>query len=258
MIRSMAVSIRRSLGKSLTRAGERMSGEPSHAPEPLADGTAEAGGDAPTGRYGPRWRPPDVSSAREAILSYDDAERFEFTGKQEAERILPHAGEDATVADIGCGIGRIALYMAPHCSTLWAVDVSDEMLSMARQRLADQPNVFYARCVDTRVPDIPSGSVDLAYSIIVLQHLEREDAFLLLEDIVRMLRRGGKAFITWPNITDPEYLESFVTYAHNGEAGHLSRARMYSTTELSVLLPRAGFRDVEVHDAPNIVTICTR
>jgi ubiquinone/menaquinone biosynthesis C-methylase UbiE len=257
MIRSIAGSAKRSLGRGLTKAGHRLSGEPAQpAPQDPNAGAAQNGAGA--GRYASRWRPADESSAREAILSYDDAERFELTGKEEAGRILPHAGEGATVADIGCGIGRIALYMAPHCATLWAVDVSEEMLAMARQRMADHPNVRYARCVDTRVPDIPSSSVDLVYSIIVLQHLEREDAFLLVEDIVRMLRPGGKAFITWPNIADPGYLESFVTYAHNGESSHLARARMYSTTELAVLLPAAGFSDVEVHDAPNIVTICTR
>lgn len=222
------------------------------------DRDGDGDGDAGAAGYSARWRPADEAAARQLIVTYEDEERFEFTGRQEAERLLPHVRGDATVLDLGCGIGRIALYIAPHCARLWAVDVSAEMLAMARRRLVGENNVRFATCSGTRVPDVETGSVDFLYSIIVLQHLEREDAFLLLEECVRMLRPGGSAFITWPNIADPEYLQSFVDYAHNGDVADRARARMYTTTELAVLLPRAGFSAVEVHDAPNIVTVCTR
>jgi len=155
-------------------------------------------------------------------------------------------------------MGRVARYVAPHCRLLWAVDLSESMLSLAAERLEGLDNVRFARSGDTGVPSVPAASIDFLYSVLVLQHLEREDAFLLMEDVARMLRPGASAFVTWPNITEPFYLDGFVTYAHNGEAANPSRARMYTTIELETVLPLAGFSRVEVHDAPNIVTICTR
>lgn len=192
------------------------------------------------------------------IVTYDDPERFEASGRQELARLVPYLDPGATVLDLGCGIGRIARYAAPHCHTLWAVDASEEMLEMAAQRLATAPNVRYARCEDTHVPAIADATIDFAYSIIVLQHLEKEDAFLLVEDVARMLRPGARAYFTWPNLLDDFYLDTFLAYAHRGEVANSARARMYTASELECLLPCAGFSAVEVRPEPNIVTICTR
>jgi ubiquinone/menaquinone biosynthesis C-methylase UbiE len=177
-----------------------------------------------------------------AIFNGDDPELFERTGREQAEALaalLPSA--DAVVVDIGCGIGRVARYMAPHCKVLWAVDVSAEMLKMAGERLSDQHNVSFARCTDTRIPDIADESVDFVYSVLVLQHLAREDAFLMLREIRRMLRPGGRAYLTFPNLLSDVYLASFVTYAESGEAANNPvRARIYTPQEVERLLPAAG------------------
>jgi ubiquinone/menaquinone biosynthesis C-methylase UbiE len=115
------------------------------------------------------------------------------------------------------------------------------MLTMAAERLADIPNVRYARCADTRIPEIDEGSVDFVYSVLVLQHLEREDAFLMLREIRRILRPGGTAYLTFPNLLHDVYLSSFVTYAESGEAAtNPARARVYTPQEVERLLPAAG------------------
>jgi 2-polyprenyl-3-methyl-5-hydroxy-6-metoxy-1,4-benzoquinol methylase len=248
----------------LERLGTRLrgadaAGAPAGAP---ADGdvpaavTAEAEEQA-TG-YARWWQPTSEGDARNEILNNFDPEHFDATGRGEVGRLGPYVSPDSVVVDLGCGMGRIALYMAPLCRTLWAVDVSDQMLSYARRRMAGQENVRYARCADTTVPEIADASVDFLYSIITLQHLEREDAFNLVRDVRRMLRPGGRAFLTWPNLLDDGFLASFLAYADNGESTNPARARIYTTTELERLLPAAGFSSVEVRDEPNIVTLCTR
>jgi ubiquinone/menaquinone biosynthesis C-methylase UbiE len=251
------VSARDGIGRRSWR--DRRSGAATHD-----SGQGEAGGRTgsagASGRYGKFWRPPDVSGAMKAIFNGDDTEVFERTGREQAETLaalLP--SPDSVVVDIGCGIGRVAKYMAPHSKLLWAVDVSAEMLTMAQERLSDQQNVSYARCTDTRIPDIADESVDFVYSVLVLQHLAREDAFLMLREIRRMLRPGGRAYLTFPNLLSDVYLESFVTYAESGEAAiNPVRARIYTPQEVERLLPAAGLTVADLQADVEIIVQAER
>ncbi|HTW06732.1 MAG TPA: class I SAM-dependent methyltransferase [Acidimicrobiales bacterium] len=204
------------------------------------------------------WAPATEADARAEILLTPDEDEFDASGRHELGRLLPFVDETTTALDLGCGIGRIARHLAPHCRALWAVDASPRMLELAGGRLAGVANIRYALCKDTAVPDIADASVDFVYSVLVLQHLEKEDAFLLLEEMYRVLRPGGRALYTWPNLDDDGYLRAFVQGARAGEATNLYRARPYTVGELQRLIPAAGYSSVELHEAPNIVTVCTR
>lgn len=226
------------------------------APPPDAEAAAPIAGE----RYGLFWRPADVAAAMRSILSNDDAELFEESGRAQAEALttfLP--SEDATVVDLGCGIGRVARYLAPRCKLLWGVDVSSEMLEMAAERLAGIPNVRFSHCADTRIPEIADASVDFVYAVLVLQHLEREDTFLMLREIRRILRPGGTAYLGFPNLLSDVYLSSFVAYAESGEAAtNPVRARAYTPQEVERLVPAAGLRIVELEATVDIVAVVVR
>jgi ubiquinone/menaquinone biosynthesis C-methylase UbiE len=193
-------------------------------------------------RYAGLWNPSDEPAALMQIFNTDDPDSFEEGGRWDLERLRPWFGRDSTVLDLGCGIGRVARYVAPECAVLWAVDASQKMLDMAAERLRGLNNVKYAHCHDVRFPDVPSESVDMAYSLLVLQHLEREDAFLLLEELRRVIRPGGTVILTYPNLLSETYMSGFLDLAHRGEAGAPARARLYTPQEVEALLPAAGFR----------------
>ncbi len=89
---------------------------------------------------------------------------------------------------------------------------------------------------------MPSASVDLAYSLLTLQHVEKEDAFLLLEQLRRVLRPGGTLAVTCPNLLHEIYLQSFLHYAHNGGSTYPTRARGYTPDEVRLLMRAAGFK----------------
>ncbi len=211
------------------------------------------------GRYGRHWRPPDLKTAMRAIVS-DDAELFESSGREISDVItslIP--SPEAVVVDLGCGIGRVAKHVASQCGLLWAVDVSVEMLEFATQWLEGVPNIRFSLGEDGGVPDVPDESVDLVYAVFVLQHLEREDAFVLLRDVRRMLRPEGRAYLTFPNLLSEVYLRSFVAYAESGEAArnHI-RARMYTPTEVRQLVTAAGLAVVEIDDGNEITVLAVR
>lgn len=224
----------------------------------LARTISPSGEPAPrqTTGYGAFWSPHDESEARVAILAEEDAARFEASGRADAEQVGRLVHPDATVLDLGCGIGRVARYMAERCRLLWASDASAVMLEMAARRLADRPNVRLVQSRDVAIPEIPDHSVDVAYSILVLQHLEREDAFLLLRELRRVLRPGGAAYLTFPNLLSDAYLRIFLDSVDSRAVANAARTRMYTPEEVTRLLPAAGLRVEGLRAEQEIIVVC--
>jgi ubiquinone/menaquinone biosynthesis C-methylase UbiE len=209
--------------------------------------------------YGDLWQPDNEEQAMQLVLNETDPEVFEASGQRQADELLcPRIRSTDTVMDLGCGIGRVARYVAPCCGSLWAVDASEKMLSLARTRLQCLDNVRFAQSEGTRIPLVESGSVDFVYSILTLQHLEREDAFLLLREVHRVLRPGGSAFFTFPNLLSDVYLDAFLKYAEGGEVANPARARFYTPEEVRRLLPAARFDLTDMTAGVEIEVHCAR
>jgi ubiquinone/menaquinone biosynthesis C-methylase UbiE len=217
--------------------------EPEPEPEPPAE---------PLG-YGDLWVPETEIDAMAAIFNTQDAEAFDASGRHDAEgQIAPLIGRGDVVMDLGCGIGRVARHVAPLCRTLYAVDASERMLEMARERMADRPNVRFARCEGTTLPELGNATIDMAYSLLTLQHVEREDAFLLMRELCRVVRPGGTIYLTFPNLLSETYFSGFVSYADSGEVANPVRARLYTEQEVEWILPAAGLELVEVRPETEI------
>jgi ubiquinone/menaquinone biosynthesis C-methylase UbiE len=205
-------------------------------------------------RYESTWTPSTEGDAKLLIYLTESEESFAEGGRVDFQRLSPWFNEDATVLDLGCGIGRVARFVAPECSKLWAVDVSERMLEMAAVRLSAFKNVSFVHSQDVSIPEVPDASVDLAYSLLVLQHLEREDAFLLLEELRRLIKPSGTVVLSYPNLLADGYLESFLQYAHNGASTEPARARFYTPQEVERILSAAGFRaDIEAETEIRVV-----
>jgi ubiquinone/menaquinone biosynthesis C-methylase UbiE len=250
------VTVRRALGRQRPRAIRALDGAMGALSALRRRVAAGASGDGGEVGYGGLWRPRDEEEARRLILNDADPEAFERAGRADAERLGELFGPDDVVLDLGCGIGRVARYVAPGCRELWAVDASDAMLAGARRRLAGAGNVRFARCDGTRIPALPDDAVDLAYSLITLQHLEREDAFALLRELRRVVRPGGRAFITFPNLLSDVYLAAFVDQAERGQVANPARARAYTPQEVERLLPAAGFAVERLDASVEIAVVC--
>lgn len=95
------------------------------------------------------------------------------------------------VMDFGCGVGRVTIPFAAHCTTAVGIDVSVSMLEEARRNVLDQgaQNVAFHACNDDLTPW--HGAFDLVHSCIVLQHIEPERVRSLFGELVRCVRPGG-------------------------------------------------------------------
>lgn len=73
-------------------------------------------------------------------------------------------------ADIGCGSGRWAVFVAPKVKKLYCMDASRKALDIAVENLKDKSNVEFVHASVGELP-ITDESLDFAYSVGVLHHI---------------------------------------------------------------------------------------
>ncbi len=96
------------------------------------------------------------------------------------------------VLEIGCGAGRVTRALAGLFGEVHSVDVSGEMVELARSALADRPNahVYKNNGMDLRV--VPELPFDFAFSSIVFQHIPSLEVIeSYLREVHRLLRPGA-------------------------------------------------------------------
>lgn len=131
---------------------------------------------------------------------WTDEEFFESGRRTLREEILTDMinicqGKDPKqmkVIEIGCGAGRVTRALAELFGEVHAVDVSGEMVALAREALASLPNahVYQNNGMDLSV--LPPGPYDFAFSSIVFQHIpSREVIESYVRDVHRLLRPGA-------------------------------------------------------------------
>lgn len=99
---------------------------------------------------------------------------------------------DWTVADLGCGLGNVAQYLAPVVKKVIAVDREPAMLDAAKKRLASFNNIDFHQGEITDIP-IKDQQVDAAIVFLVTVYLDKPvDA---IKEIARILRPGGVVLI---------------------------------------------------------------
>ena len=96
------------------------------------------------------------------------------------------------VLEIGCGAGRLTRALANLFGEVHAVDVSGEMIALAKQALVDHPNahVYHNNGCDLSV--VPPLVFDFTFSAIVFQHIpSREVIETYVREVSRLLRPGA-------------------------------------------------------------------
>jgi arsenite methyltransferase len=105
-----------------------------------------------------------------------------------------------SVLDLGCGpANQLAMIARLKPQTRFiGLDLSDEMLVLAQERVASQglTNVAFKREDITRLGSIADASVDAVFSTVVLHQLPDVEAFnAVFRQIARVLRPGGGVYL---------------------------------------------------------------
>jgi len=94
--------------------------------------------------------------------------------------------------EIGCGPGRLMLPLSRHFGEIHGVDISEEMVALARERLRSVPHAHVQVTPGAGLPMFEAGYFDFVYSYIVFQHIpDRQVVLEYLREARRVLKPEG-------------------------------------------------------------------
>ncbi|QSE98496.1 class I SAM-dependent methyltransferase [Fulvivirga lutea] len=109
-----------------------------------------------------------------------------------------YVAEDLVKGDlleVGCGEGRGIDLLQPKCNTFTAIDKIDEVIESLSKKYPD------ATFIQDNIPPfnkIKDNQYDSIVTFQVIEHIKNDKLFL--QEIKRVLKPGGKAYISTPNI----------------------------------------------------------
>lgn len=191
----------------------------------------------------------DLLSATSAVDGSTSEEILRHTGRFAANQVLKalDIGSRDRVLELGCGVGRIGRELAPHSGTWLGVDISERMLGHARGRLAHLDNVHFEQLSRSSLEMLDDGAIDKAYSLAVLFHMDKEDLYLYLQELNRVLAPGGMIFVETWNLAHPagwrrwEYEPKVWSRADQSQRKDVGRNQFCTPEEFELYITRAGF-----------------
>lgn len=96
-------------------------------------------------------------------------------------QLLP---DHAKALEIGCGTGEFTRLLASRAQSVVALDLSPNMIRLARQQSANCRNIEYV-LGDFMSLTLPSENYDCVVSIATLHHLPLEQAVLKMKDVLK-------------------------------------------------------------------------
>lgn len=136
--------------------------------------------------------------------------------------------------EIGAGDCELSRRVARQAERVYAVDICDQ----TRERLPDNVSLVLS---DGRDIAVPEGSVDVAFSDQLMEHLHPDDAAAQLASIQRALKPGGVYVCITPNrLYGPSDISAYFDDVARGF--HL---REYTVSEVKRVLEQAGFSRVK-------------
>ncbi|MEM9531833.1 MAG: class I SAM-dependent methyltransferase [Pseudomonadota bacterium] len=164
---------------------------------------------------------------------------------------------DHRVLELGCGVGRIGRELVDHVGGWHGVDISSNMLEVAGDRLGDASNVSLSQLSRTSLDMLGDDSFERVYSVAVLCHMDKEDLFIYLEELRRVMTRGALAYLETWNLAHPqgwkrwqfevdEWRRSDQTTRKN-----VARNQFCTPDEFSLYVRQAGLQVLTCHaDSP--------
>jgi ubiquinone/menaquinone biosynthesis C-methylase UbiE len=126
-----------------------------------------------------------------------DATEFFATGNPVAQRVIDLCENNGVnisfgkMLDFGCGVGRMTRAFSAYFQSCVGIDVSENMVNLARKHNKEFPKCEFVISDSPRLP-FSDASFDFVFTVLVLQHLKTKRAILgYISDFVRVVQDGG-------------------------------------------------------------------
>jgi SAM-dependent methyltransferase len=157
-------------------------------------------------------------------------QRAEYTRSYVASQLSflrPVLRRDSTFLEIGAGDCALAFEVAKRVAKVYAIDASDEITRSARR-----PRNFELVISDGRSVPVPAGSVHVAYSNQLMEHLHPDAALEQVGNVYQAVAPGGSYVCVAPNrINGPhdisQYFDEVATGFHLKEYTNADSARCF-------------------------------
>jgi SAM-dependent methyltransferase len=124
---------------------------------------------------------------------------------------LMHTGTDSRVLDVGCGSGWATRLLADYAvnGRVTGIDISDEMVNLARESSRSHPNTDFEVASAEQLP-FPDNEFTHAFSMESLYYYRNIPK--ALKEIQRVLRPGGSFFavvdLYWENQATHQWIDT--------------------------------------------------
>jgi len=157
-----------------------------------------------------------IADMRFGGKNFNDDADFVITAEKEALRLIDDFGltKESTLLEIGCGTGRLPIGIMRtigKVKTYEGIDVSDAAIDWCKRHIEQDHPEFQFTLIDVKNDRYnPEGSdiseefrlpiddtqFDIVYLYSVFSHMELEDCKAYLKEFARVLKPGGKVFLT--------------------------------------------------------------
>jgi len=175
-------------------------------------------------------------------------EEFFETGREHVaeylallERVSPATGRGRAM-DFGCGAGRLTQALADHFEAVDGIDIAPSMIRLAQDLNRHGDRVTYHLNQRDDLQLLDDNTMDLVFSLIVLQHVENRYKEKYFAEFIRVLAPKGVAMFTVPS--HPRLTPEGVMYLLPNSLLNVYRKRRYGNTGVMELHPMK--RDVVV------------
>ena len=130
-----------------------------------------------------------------AATAEADDESYQESAVKDAAALLEGLGDavgpEARVLDLGCGIGRLAAELSGRFAEVVGVDVSPQMIAVARRMHAQKSDVRFEANSGVDLAGFADGEFGLVFSYSVLPHIPPDVLEGYFLEVGRVLREGG-------------------------------------------------------------------
>jgi ubiquinone/menaquinone biosynthesis C-methylase UbiE len=184
------------------------------------------------------WLDDTRTSYDTVAASYADLLRDSLAGEPFQRGILALFAEvvraqgDTTVADVGCGPGRLTGYLRGIGLDAFGIDLSPGMIEVARR---DHPGVRFEVGSMTAL-DLPGDSLSGVLAWFSLIHVPDDEVPVALAEFHRVLRPGGAVLIGF-------HAGEGSRHKTEGYGGHPMNVNVHHRTveDMTTFLARSGF-----------------